>query len=64
MLTLRGEFGDRGEITQTLVYCLIVFSTIFILLRVHARCFMTKHFGLDDALACIAYVGPFILKNM
>lgn len=61
MLTLRGEFDDRSGVTQSLVYCLPVFSTVFILLRIYARCFLIKNFGLDDALACVAYVSLPIL---
>jgi hypothetical protein len=63
MLTPRGEFEDRSGVTQSVASCLLVFSTVFILLRIHARCFIIKNFGLDDALACVAYVGPLFLKK-
>lgn len=63
MLTIRGEFDDRSGVARSLVSCLIVFSTIFISLRIYARYFLIKKSGLDDALACIAYVRPLILKK-
>jgi hypothetical protein len=46
--------GYRGHTQIVLNATLIAFSTIFVGLRLYARCFMVKRPGLDDVLAVVA----------
>ena len=46
--------GYRGDVQITLNAILIAFSTIFVGMRLYARCFMVKRPGLDDIIAVLA----------
>jgi hypothetical protein len=48
----------RGVISRNLNIFLILFSSIFVALRVYVRGFMTKAPGLDDAFSVAALVIP------
>ncbi|KAL2208497.1 hypothetical protein CC79DRAFT_1366705 [Sarocladium strictum] len=53
-LDLSATPGYRGDTQIVLNAILIAFSTIFVGLRLYARCFMVKRPGLDDIIAVIA----------
>jgi hypothetical protein len=46
----------RGLVSRNLNICLIVFSSVFVILRIYVRAFMTKSLGLDDAFSVAALV--------
>jgi len=46
-----------GQNIGRLNFCLILFSTAIIGLRMYVRRFMVKSVGLDDLLAVLAWVG-------
>lgn len=47
--------GWQGYLQWNLNVALIVFSTVFILLRLGTRAFLVKALGLDDAVGVLAY---------
>ncbi|KAI1692654.1 hypothetical protein Ddc_23471 [Ditylenchus destructor] len=49
------ETRSQGPDILRLNLCLIVFSSLIIMARLYARCFMTRAFGVDDFLALIGF---------
>jgi hypothetical protein len=48
---------DKGYVVKDLNICLIVFSTLFALIRCYVRGFMLKSLSWDDAFAGVAWVS-------
>lgn len=44
-------------------FCRLIVDLIASIVRIYAKYFLMKNFGLDDTLACIACISPMILKS-
>lgn len=63
-LDLSTTFGYRGNQQLILDAILIALSTIFVALRLYARCFMIRRPGIDDIIAVLALGALVALSAM
>lgn len=68
MVLFQSSADYRGGSIIAVNSCLIGLSTVFVLVRLYSRKYIIQNIGLDDGVACLAYVrlkvysqAPFVI---